>query len=253
MNKIFIALIAVCLYQACQLNTKKELTTAKLTFTKANASQAYPAASLSLKSLDVIKGDSLHELKFSFDVQNFQLGTQTSDAPTRGIANSMHGQHIHFIVNNGPYEAHYPAEFTHKPTDGSYVLLAFLSRSYHESVKESSAWWIDTLTIGNAAPLNVDLTAPHLFYSRPKGVYKGADTQKIMIDFYLLNTTLSADGNKVKATINGEELIINEWEPYFVEGLPMGESTITLELIDRDGNLIPGPYNQVTRKIILSE
>lgn len=253
MKNIFIALISVCLFQACQPSKKQETKKSVLTFTKAPVSQAYPDASLSLNSLEVIKGDSLHEFKFSFDVQNYELGTQTSDATTRGIANSAHGQHIHFIVNNGPYEAHYPAEFTHKPTDGSYVLLAFLSRSYHESVKVPSAWWIDTVTIGNATPLNVDLTAPHLFYSRPKGVYKGADTQKLMIDFYLLNTTLSAEGNKVKATVNGEELIIDEWAPYYVEGLPMGESTVTLELIDGEGNLIPGPYNQVTRKFTLSE
>ena len=98
-----------------------------------------------------------------------------------------------------------------------------------------------------------DLTVPHLFYSRPKGTYKGADTEKVMLDFYLMNTTLSPDGNKVKATINGNEFMIEEWAPHYIEGMPMGENTIKLELIDAEGNPIEGPFNSVERTVTLSE
>ena len=47
-----------------------------------------------------------------------------------------------------------------------------------------------------------DLTNEFLFYSRPKGTYKGNDTKKLLLDFYLVNTDISPTGNKVKATIN---------------------------------------------------
>ncbi|MDE0471265.1 MAG: phosphopeptide-binding protein, partial [Ekhidna sp.] len=59
--------------------------------------------------------------------------------------------------------------------------------------------------------------------------------------------------NKVKATINGNEFMIEEWVPYYIEGMPMGENTIKLELIDAEGNLIEGPFNVVERTITLSE
>ena len=72
-----------------------------------------------------------------------------------------------------------------------------------------------------------------------------------MIDFFLINTTISPDGNKVKATINGEESYITEWAPHFVEGLEKGEVMVKLELIDAEGNWIPGPFNRVERKVIL--
>ena len=81
----------------------------------------------------------------------------------------------------------------------------------------------------------------------------GNDTKKVMLDFYLVNTTLSGDGNKVRATINGSAFTIDQWLPHTIEGLPMGESTIKLELIDKDGNVVPGPFNTVERKITLKE
>ena len=95
----------------------------------------------------------------------------------------------------------------------------------------------------------LDMEAPTLIYSRPKGKYAGKDTENLLLDFFVLNTTLSATGHKVKATINGEEFTITEWAPHVIKGLPKGEVTIQLELIDANGNMIPGPFNTVTRKV----
>jgi hypothetical protein len=41
--------------------------------------------------------------------------------------------------------------------------------------------------------------------------------------------------------------------PYYIQGLTPGILTIKLELIDADGILIEGPFNEVTRNVILSE
>mgnify|MGYP003326918448 FL=1 len=98
---------------------------------------------------------------------------------------------------------------------------------------------------------DVDLSSEFLFYSRPKGTYKGEDTNKLLLDFYLVNTKISPDGNKVKATIQETEFIIDEWAPYFIEGLPKGEISIKLELVDVNGNLIDNPFNPSERNVIL--
>ncbi|MEP4533023.1 MAG: phosphopeptide-binding protein [Cyclobacteriaceae bacterium] len=224
-----------------------------VTLTKAPASPEFPEAQLTKNDVIVTDQDSTYAVDYSFDVANYELGVQTADADTRGIANSGKGQHIHFIVNNGPYSAHYMPGVSNTLDEGNYVVLAFLSRSYHESVKSLGAYYVENLTVGDIEESPVDLDVPHLFFSRPKGTYKGADTEKLMLDFYLLNTDLSADGNKVKATINGEEFMIEEWAPYYIEGLDKGEVSIKLELIDADGNAVPGPFNVVERKVMLEE
>ena len=214
----------------------------QISITKVEGSAPYLNSSLSLEDIKIDKND----YTFSFDVSDYTLGMQSIKDFDYTLANSKKGQHIHFIVNNGPYSAHYSESFTKKLDKKNNIILAFLSRSYHESVKNSNAYVL-TQT-GNE---KIDLTDEFLFYSRPKGTYKGVDTEKLLLDFYLVNTNLSSTGNKVKATIQDTEFIIEEWAPYYIEGLPKGEIKIKLELIDASGNLIDSPFNPSNRTVIL--
>jgi len=189
---------------------------------------------------------------FSFDFSNYELGIQTPDAGSKMCANSAKGQHIHLIANTQPYAAYYTSAFQHDLPNGEHYLLAFLSRSYHESIKNGQAYIAKQVNIQDKTLQEAsDISEPMLFYSRPKGTYVGAEqTDKVMLDFFLLNAELG-DSYKVKAVINDEEHILDGWQPYFIEGLPMGENMITLTLIDAEGNKVDTPLNPVTRKFTL--
>ncbi|WP_245897070.1 hypothetical protein [Hymenobacter nivis] len=190
------------------------------------------------------------EVRFNYQVSNFILTKMSGGPEMAQMANSAKGQHIHNIVDDMPYTAHYETSFSKPIADGQHVVLSFLSRSYHESLKHRGAYDLRIINVGNApAPAEpiIDVNKPNLFYSRPKDTYSGADAKKIMLDFYLVNTTLDSGGNKVRATINGTEFMIDKWLPFQMEGLPAGENTVKLELVDNSGTLIPGPYNSVTR------
>ncbi|NND76700.1 MAG: phosphopeptide-binding protein [Flavobacteriales bacterium] len=193
---------------------------------------------------------------FEFEVSNYDLGGQTADAATRNCANSAKGQHIHFIMNNGSYKAKYESTFEEEVPEGTNVLLAFLSRSYHESIKTNDAHVLVKYGAGGQS-----LSEPLLFYSRPKGTYAGADGKKLLLDFYLRNVDLADNGYKVRATIDGNEFILPKWCPYFVEGLSAGEHTFRLELLDLNGdpvknaqseggNSVVGPYSDTGERII---
>lgn len=229
-----------------------EATTSNINLTKGEDSPEF--ADAMLEQMKPNDGDKLKAgpVTFEYNVKNFQLTQMTEAEHAKHLANSEKGQHIHLIVNNEPYDALYETTHQKELAEGHYVELSFLSRSYHESVKNPQAYVLRQFTVGNAENKKADLNAPHMFYSRPKGEYTGKDTERIMLDFYLVNTDLAADGNKVRATINGEEFMIDEWKPYYITGLPMGEATIKLELLDKDGNLVESPFNPVTRTITLS-
>ena len=214
----------------------------QITIKKINGSPNYENAKLSLIEVNEVE----NEYSFSFETNNYELGIQTSNEFNYNLANSDKGQHIHFIVNNDPYSAHYSENFTKKINQGD-ILLAFLSRSYHESVKNPEAYVFTEM--GNKK--EIDLTNEFLFYSRPKGKYVGEDTKKLLLDFYLINTEISEQGNKVRATIEDTEFIIDEWVPYYIEGLPKGEITIKLELINSNGDLIETRFNPSIRTITL--
>ena len=168
----------------------------------------HPSESAKITLTDTVY-QSGEDYTFSFNIENYELGVQTQKQFEYKLANSDKGQHIHFIINNGPYSAKYSDEFVQKLNQGNNVILAFLSRSYHESVKNSNAYYLDQIGDGN----KIDLSGQLLFYSRPKGVYKGEATEKVLLDFYLVNTKISPQGNKVRATIQGTEFIIDEWAP----------------------------------------
>ncbi len=217
-------------------------------------SQQYPESQLRLNTPPAGGMVDTGAVEFNYTLSNYQLTRMTPHSNAEHMANSQEGQHIHNIVDNEPYTAHYETTFTKDLAEGNHVILSFLSRSYHESLKHKGAYDLRMVTVGRPAErMDFDVKAPHMFYSRPKGEYVGNDTQKIMLDFYLVNTDLSATGNKVRATINGTEFMLDRWLPYIIEGLPMGEVTIKLELIDNNGAVLPGPYNTVERTITLKE
>ncbi|MEM6767274.1 MAG: hypothetical protein AAF824_12200 [Bacteroidota bacterium] len=218
-----------------------------LSFYPLEGSPMYADAGLSLDSMSMSEAG---EATFNFAVTNYELGAQTAGADTKGLANSGKGQHIHFIVDNGPYSAHYEPTVTKEMDDENHVVLAFLSRSYHESVKNATSWVVEEVGPNEKT---VDFSAPHMFYSRPKGTYVGADTDNLMLDFFLLNVDLSEDGYKVIAEINGTAFSITEWQPYIVAGLPKGTIKVRLQLVDANGELVPGPFNDVTREVVLEE
>jgi len=215
----------------------------KIKLTKLEGSPAYENAKIEIDTIAIEE----QEYSFKFNVIDYNLGEQTENEFSFDMANSEKGQHIHFIVNNGPYSAYYSSEFKKKLEGENNIILAFLSRSYHESVKNPNAFFITQIGDG----VKIDLSNEFLFYSRPKGIYSGIDTEKLLLDFYLVNTNISPDGNKVRATIQDTEFIIEEWAPYYIEGLKKGEINIKLELINNKGDLIQTSFNPSVRKVIL--
>jgi hypothetical protein len=104
---------------------------------------------------------------------------------------------------------------------------------------------------------SVDKTKPLLTYSRPKGEYKGDDTNAIMIDFWLSNAKLQGDGGdyRVRYSVDGSKAkYIDKWGPIWLAGWTAGKHTVKLELVDKDGNAVEnGGYNATTRDITVTK
>jgi hypothetical protein len=103
----------------------------------------------------------------------------------------------------------------------------------------------------------IDTRKPLLTYSRPKGEYKGADADAIMIDFWLSNAKLTGDGGeyRVRYSVDGDEpKFIEKWAPIWLSGWTNGMHSIKLELVDKDGNVVDnGGYNSTTREITVTK
>ena len=215
----------------------------------------FPGAMLKIASLNAEKlSNDSAKVTIKYTVQNFNLTDQTEHE--HHMANSTEGQHIHFILNNTPYIALYKPEHTFTlPINSEHYLLSFLSRSFHESIKTSDAYKLVKFKVnadGQIEEQNTP-TEPSLFYSRPKGDYKGEDTKSVLLDFFLVNTDISPESTKVKAVINGQEFVLDRWIPYEISNLPKGDATIQLTLINAEGSALTGDNVTIQRKCNISE
>lgn len=203
------------------------------------------------------------DVALTVEVDSFEAGIQTETPRAEAIANSDNGQHVHIIVDGGPYYANYepgsPFDIG-MLEDGAHTAIVFPSRSYHESVKNPGAMDFVNFYVGEEAgdfPLDPD--APTIVYSRPKGSYSGEGAERIMLDFYLQNVELSEDGYSARYEIRekgSDEILasttLTEWVPSFVEGLDAGTYIFKLELLDADGNVVPGPLNTTEREVMVN-
>lgn len=195
------------------------------------------------------------------EADSFETGVQTDTDRANQIANSSNGQHFHVILDNQPYMANYETGTPFPIGDlepGPHTLFVFPSRSYHESVKGPQAYDLVNFYVQKEmGEFMLGPEDPAIVYSRPKGTYKGAATDRIMLDFYLHNVELSSDGYKARYTIRSTEgqgsevasITLTEWAPAFVTGLSSGTYEVNLQLLDSDGNVVPGPFNDTTREI----
>ena len=204
------------------------------------------------------------------------------------------GNHIHIILDNEPYEAYYDLDQPFQLRNlmaGKHTLRVFASRPWHESYKNDGAFQLVSFTVkgggdarkptttnagqtmannNSAASPNparegkdlptstggeVDPAKPLLTYSRPKGEYKDAEADPIMIDFWLTNAKLRGDGGeyRVRYIVDDDDPRFSEkWEPIWLSGWLAGKHTVRLELLDKnDLPVANGTFNTTSREITI--
>lgn len=191
-------------------------------------------------------------VNFACDVSNFRLGVP-GVSPDPGMMVSPLGQSITTIIDNEVINEHNAPKFTESLTPGEHVVLSFLTRPTREALKHRTAYDLRVVNVGTGAASTTPFNpkAPALFYNLPRGTYTGDEADKVLLDFVVANATLEEEGTSVRLTINKTPFTLTRWAAYVIEGLPMGVNTIQLELIDGEGHLIPGPFNNVSRTITL--
>lgn len=224
-------------------------------------------------------------LELSGDLKGYKPGMDHETKTGNHIHVILDNQpyEAYYEIAGGPFELR-------NVSDGPHTLRVFPSRPWHESYKNDGAFQMVKFTVKNGGadttkpattntgqPMSnvnsntaakptpegkdmqagtggaVDAGKPLLTYSRPKGEYKGADADPIMIDFWLHGATLKGDGGEYRVRYSvdgGEAKYIDKWAPIWLAGWTAGKHTVKLELIDADGGVADnGGYNSTSREI----
>jgi hypothetical protein len=192
--------------------------------------------------------EAYYNLGQEFELRNVQDGEHTIRVfPSRpwheSYKNEGAFQMVRFTVKNGGAQANKPA------TTNSGQQMSNANSNANANASPA----VEGKDMQNSTAGAVDSTKPLLTYSRPKGEYKGDDTNAIMIDFWLANGKASGDGGEYRVRYsvdNGEQKYIEKWEPIWLSGWPAGKHTIKIDLVDKTGQVVDnGGYNSTTREI----
>ncbi|NUP11133.1 MAG: hypothetical protein HOW73_34240 [Polyangiaceae bacterium] len=176
------------------------------------------------------------------------------------------GNHVHLILDGRPYkridDAKAPIKLkdldpSYTLSEGQHVLVAFPSRSTHESVKpigKAVPLAVTSFFVGKKGEATWKPTDPTLVYSRPKGANDGPPpSEGILVDFYLANVELGDGKHSVEATLTGPgaeqgvKASIKSWGPWRIKNPRDGAYKLRLALLDKDGKPVPGAWNDTTR------
>ncbi|GFE70678.1 FHA domain-containing protein [Chroococcus sp. FPU101] len=183
---------------------------------------------------------------------------KVQDLPIFQASNLELGPHLTLILDNQPSQAIYDLSepvVLEELTPGTHTLRVFASKPWYESFKNDGAYAQTTFHVYTKNGNNtLDPTLPLLTYNRPRGTY-GAEP--ILLDFYLTNAPLHvvAQENpdladwRIKATINGESFLLDDWQSIYLTGFQKGENWVQLEFIDDKGNKVENTYNNTVRII----
>lgn len=201
--------------------------------------------------------EAYYNLNQEFELRNVADGEHTLRVfPSRpwheSYKNNGAFQMVKFTVKNGGADATKPA------TTGSGQQMSNANANanmanMNANTNAAPAGTPEGKAMQSSTAGAVDAAKPLLTYSRPKGDYKGADADAIMIDFWLWNAKLQGDGGEYRVRYSvdgGEAKYIDKWQPIWLSGWSNGKHSVKLELVDKAGNVVDnGGYNSTTREI----
>lgn len=193
-----------------------------------------------------------------FDDTTVSVVLRVQDLPIYKDEVLQMGPHVELLLDNQPYGSVYDLEqpiVLKDLTPGTHTIRAFATRPWYESFKNEGAYAQTTFHIFTETDENFPTAAqPLLTYGGPVGTY-GAEP--VLLDFYLTDAPLHqiAQDNpmisdwRVRYTINGDSLILDNWESIYIEGLQPGKNWVQLTLVDDEGKPIEGVFNNTVRLI----
>lgn len=199
--------------------------------------------------------EAYYDLSQPFELRNVKEGKHTirvfaSRPWHESYKNTESFQMVAFTVKDGGADVSKPT------TTNSGQVMADNKKDTNKNANAAPAPPHEGKDMAASLAGEIDATKPLLTYSRPKGEYKAADADNIMIDVWLKNGKLQGDGGDLRVRYSvdgGEAKFIDKWEPIWLTGWSTGKHNVKIELVDKAGNVVEnGGYNSTTRDITVT-
>ena len=171
------------------------------------------------------------------------------------VGTSPGGCNLHWILDDGPFQVQFDTGHPHIFRDvrpGTHTIRVFACDPSHKSIPGT----FDMVTFHLMYANDENRPAPNmplLTYNLPQGEYRGIDAADVALDFLVTGDELCPGGwFHVNYYVDGKRFVADTPGPRFLKGLKPGPHKIRMELVDKRGRLLGGPFNSAERTILLS-
>jgi hypothetical protein len=199
-------------------------------------------------------------------LRGYALGMKTNLPRAEELINSSLGQSMHVVVDGRPYfpkintpldifnqsdsyyETMYKFDIPFSLESGRHLLQVFPARSYGESLKGEGCFYSQYFYVKNKTENEkiANLQGPYLIYNEPGVHHRYPENKPILLDFYVRNLTLPADGYRVHVFLDEQPLdFLGRWLPYYLVGVKKGTHSLRLQLVDKKGAPLIGNFTTV--------
>jgi hypothetical protein len=191
---------------------------------------------------EVVSGNTLD---LFLSLQNYALGD-----PERG------GNRIHVILDNQPprivYDVARPVTFTNLAT-GGHTVRVFACRPDGTAIRDSSAYAMIHFFIGQKDFQNyVDPRTPYITVNLPGEGSVDSTAEGMVVFDYIVHLPDAMDGFRVRYDLSGGYTgELTQQGPVYWNNFSPGKHRLFVEFLDKNGRLVPGPFNQIEREFVV--
>jgi hypothetical protein len=156
------------------------------------------------------------------------------------------GPHLHLLLDGSPHKSIYDLSQPITLADlspGTHTLQLLATKPWNEAWKNPGAFAEVTFHVLAKSIDSPSPNTPRLIYSPPSLI--GAEP--FLLDFQITNPPSHRDPQhpqrsindwRVRATINNQSFEVDQWQPYYLQGLNPGANLIKLEYLDKTGQVL---------------
>ncbi|MEB3333349.1 MAG: hypothetical protein VKP70_00010 [Cyanobacteriota bacterium] len=138
---------------------------------------------------------------------------------------------------------------------GSHLLTVYAAKPWGEAHKSPLA--LQQRRLHRLAPNPATLPAPGTPQLIPVTPMGQAGGPPLLVDWLLVDAPLQglrgeASGWRLRLTLNGESVLVDQQVPLWLQGWTSGSNALLLELLDGQGAPLNPPFNSLLREVIVS-
>jgi hypothetical protein len=176
------------------------------------------------------------KIPFEFNIKNYPY------------AEGLSGFQLNMILNSGDPVGYNMPIFQRELKEGTYRAVAYLIDEEGLALKEFGNYVDRDFMVGATRPFPYS-AEPYIALNLPANNQIYTPEEEVIVDFLVIGGDMNLDGLKAQIILGNHTYEIEEVTPVRIANLPKGEHNLSVNLLNKSGKELDGPFSSVRKTI----